>query len=245
MANYMAVAIIGCGVVGSAVVNELLITKSYEKGEIKIFIVTNSRRMVVDFSPHSWKEDLHSEKGIDLNYDTIQQILKEKSDKCSTIIDCTSSEAVSDMYEKWIECGINVVTSNKKAFSGSPERFAKLVKAQKRSSSAILFESTVWYISDYSLVYLSTARGTPFHLTHPLSAGLPVICTINSIIESGDTILKMEGILSGTLSYIFNSMSLSETETFSRVVRRAKSLGYTEPDPRDDLSGVDFARKVK
>jgi len=136
----------------------------------------------------------------------------------SVFVDCTASEATVKFYPAVLAAGIPIVTPNKKANSG---KFA-----------------------DYSqLKNLAATTGTRFLYETNVGAGLPIISTLNDLISSGDRIIKIEAVLSGTLSYIFNVFSATE-KTFSAIVKEAKSRGYTEPDPRDDLSGLDVARKL-
>jgi bifunctional aspartokinase / homoserine dehydrogenase 1 len=133
------------------------------------------------------------------------------------IIDCSSSSDVAARYPAWLAAGIHVVTPNKKANSSDLELYAQLHEARRQGNAHYLYEATV-------------------------GAGLPVIQTLRDLRDTGDQIRRIEGILSGTLAYLFNVWDGSEP--FSSVVRAAKAKGYTEPDPRDDLSGLDFARKL-
>lgn len=133
------------------------------------------------------------------------------------IIDCSSSAEVAARYPAWLASGIHIVTPNKKANSADLEFYARLHDARRQGSAHYLYEATV-------------------------GAGLPIIQTLRDLRETGDEIRRIEGMLSGTLAYLFNVWDGSEP--FSAVVRAAKAKGYTEPDPRDDLSGMDFARKV-
>jgi aspartokinase/homoserine dehydrogenase 1 len=135
----------------------------------------------------------------------------------AVIIDCSASAAVAARYPAWLGAGIHVVTPNKKANSADLEFFAQLHAARRDGGAHYLYEATV-------------------------GAGLPVIQTLRDLRETGDDIIRIEGILSGTLAYLFNVWDGSEP--FSSIVRAAKAKGYTEPDPRDDLSGTDFARKL-
>ncbi|MEW6430997.1 MAG: bifunctional aspartate kinase/homoserine dehydrogenase I [Myxococcota bacterium] len=132
----------------------------------------------------------------------------------AVIIDCSADDAVAERYAGWLERGIHVITPNKHAGAGPWARYSA-IKAQTRAR--FLYESTV-------------------------GAGLPIITTLRDLIDTGDDVLSVEGIFSGTLAYLFNRFD--GTERFSALVRQAKSLGYTEPDPRDDLSGRDVARKL-
>ena len=133
------------------------------------------------------------------------------------IIDCSSSAEVAARYPAWLASGIHIVTPNKKANSADLEFYARLHEARRQGGAHYLYEATV-------------------------GAGLPVIQTLRDLRDTGDDIRRIEGMLSGTLAYLFNVWDGSEP--FSSIVRTAKAKGYTEPDPRDDLSGMDFARKL-
>jgi bifunctional aspartokinase / homoserine dehydrogenase 1 len=133
------------------------------------------------------------------------------------IIDCSSSDEVAARYPGWLAGGIHIVTPNKKANSADLEFYGRLHEARRHGNAHYLYEATV-------------------------GAGLPVIQTLRDLRDTGDEIRRVEGMLSGTLAYLFNVWDGSEP--FSSVVRTAKAKGYTEPDPRDDLSGMDFARKL-
>jgi aspartokinase/homoserine dehydrogenase 1 len=133
------------------------------------------------------------------------------------IVDCSASAAVAAHYGDWLAAGIHVVTPNKKANSAEYAYYQRLKLAGRDAGAHYLYEATV-------------------------GAGLPVISTLRDLRETGDEIRRIEGMFSGTLAYLFNTWDGSEP--FSAVVRRARSLGYTEPDPRDDLSGTDVARKL-
>lgn len=135
----------------------------------------------------------------------------------SIFIDCTSSEEVAEQYENILAASIAIVTPNKKANSGKLERYKKLKDVANKATVKFFYETNV-------------------------GAGLPIIGTLNDLISSGDKVQKIEAILSGTLSYIFNTFN--KDVKFSSVVKEAKAKGYTEPDPRDDLSGSDVARKL-
>src|SRR5689334_6005857 len=135
----------------------------------------------------------------------------------TVIIDCTADESVAKHYADWLKAGIHVVTPNKKANSGPLAYYESLKAARKAGGSSYLYEATV-------------------------GAGLPVISTLRDLRETGDKISSVEGIFSGTLAYLFNVYD--GKKPFSDIVKDAKAKGYTEPDPRDDLSGTDFVRKV-
>ena len=135
----------------------------------------------------------------------------------SIFVDCTSSEEVTHFYEDILSANISIVTPNKKANSGTLESYKKLKAAAFKRGVKFLYETNV-------------------------GAGLPVINTLNDLLLSGDKVISIEAVLSGTLNFIFSSYS--EGKKFSDVVKEAKAKGYTEPDPRDDLSGLDVARKI-
>jgi aspartokinase/homoserine dehydrogenase 1 len=133
------------------------------------------------------------------------------------IIDCSASADIAKCYPEWLAAGIHIVTPNKRANSLDMALYDHLLESRRKGGAHYLYEATV-------------------------GAGLPVIQTLRDLRETGDEIRRIEGILSGTLAYLFNVWDGSTP--FSTVVRDAKAKGYTEPDPRDDLSGVDFARKI-
>ncbi|CAE7830021.1 AKHSDH1 [Symbiodinium sp. CCMP2592] len=133
------------------------------------------------------------------------------------ILDCTPSEEPADLYQSWLAAGINVITANKKAGSGSLKRYKAIREAARLGQSHFLYEATV-------------------------GAGLPVLATLQDMVRSGDDVHVVEGVFSGTLSFIFNHIELGAT--FSEAVWEAARLGFLEPDPRDDLSGGDVQRKV-
>jgi bifunctional aspartokinase / homoserine dehydrogenase 1 len=135
----------------------------------------------------------------------------------SIFVDCTSSEDVVNYYERILSANISIVTPNKKANSGSLERYKKLKSTTAKRGVKFLYETNV-------------------------GAGLPVINTLNDLLISGDKALRIEAVLSGTLNFIFSSFV--EGKQFSEVVKEAKEKGFTEPDPRDDLNGMDVARKA-
>ena len=135
----------------------------------------------------------------------------------SVFVDCTASKEVSDLYQTFLEHNIHVIAANKLAASGSYDDYIKLKQTALR-------------------------RGVKFRFETNVGAGLPIIGTINDLKNSGDQILKIEAVLSGTLNYIFNT--ISEDIPFSETVRKAKEEGYSEPDPRIDLSGKDVIRKL-
>ena len=135
----------------------------------------------------------------------------------SVFVDCTASKEVAEIYQPLLEHNISVIAANKIAASSSYEKYARLKET-------------------------ALARGVFFRYETNVGAGLPIIGTINDLRNSGDVILKIEAVLSGTLNFIFNE--ISPDVTLSEAVRRAKEQGYSEPDPRIDLSGKDVIRKL-
>lgn len=176
------------------------------------------------------KKALFNRDGIDLaNYRELLADAPESNDKklrdaiiemnCfnSVFVDCTASKDVAEIYQPLLEHNISVIAANKIAASSSYEKYARLKET-------------------------ALARGVFFRYETNVGAGLPIIGTINDLRNSGDVILKIEAVLSGTLNFIFNE--LSADVTMSEAVRRAKEQGYSEPDPRIDLSGKDVIRKL-
>lgn len=135
----------------------------------------------------------------------------------AVIIDCSGSAEVAEHYAAWLAAGIHVVTPNKQAGSGPLPRYRQIRAAAAASGARFRYEATV-------------------------GAGLPVITTLRDLVDTGDEVLAIEGIFSGTLAWLFNRFDGSQP--FSALVEQARAMGYTEPDPRDDLSGVDVARKL-
>jgi aspartokinase/homoserine dehydrogenase 1 len=133
------------------------------------------------------------------------------------IVDCSASSQVADRYPEWLARGIHVITPNKHAGAGPVARWRAIRDASASSGARFRYEATV-------------------------GAGLPIITTLRDLIDTGDEVLAVEGILSGTLAWLFNRYD--GTQSFSSLVEEARQAGYTEPDPRDDLSGTDVARKL-
>jgi bifunctional aspartokinase / homoserine dehydrogenase 1 len=215
--------LVGTGLIGTTLLK--MIGAQFEKLarenalEVNIEAVANSKKM------------LFSEEG--LNISTAVEDMKSKGEAMSMkgfvekmlllnkpnsiFVDCTSSEEVTEYYEDILASNISIVTPNKKANSGSQEKYEKLRQTAFQRGAKFLFETNV-------------------------GAGLPVINTLNDLLWSGDKVISIEGVLSGTLNYIFSTYA--KGMKFSDVVKEAKAKGYTEPDPRDDLSGKDVARKI-
>ncbi|MDE6770018.1 MAG: bifunctional aspartate kinase/homoserine dehydrogenase I, partial [Muribaculaceae bacterium] len=163
-----------------------------------------------------FREELE-ENGIPTTPEIIKDEILKMNIFNSVFVDCTASAEIAALYEDLLDHNVNVVAANKIAASSDYPSYMRLKKTARNKDVKYLFETNV-------------------------GAGLPIINTINSLINSGDTIIKIEAVVSGTLNYIFNV--LAEDVPLSRAIEMAKEAGYTEPDPRIDLSGKDVVRKL-
>ncbi len=214
--------ITGVGNVGEKLIEQIQQQQQYLLDNLKINLqvigLSNSRKMVFDedgISLNSWKEKL--DKG---NIATLEGFLstsKSLNLRNSIFVDITANEKVADIYSQYLRHNIAVVACNKIACSADFDSYNELKKLSLKYNTPFLFETNV-------------------------GAGLPVIDTLNNLIASGDEVLKIQAVLSGSLNFIFNNFT-SETN-FHDIVKQAQQEGYTEPDPRIDLSGVDVARKI-
>jgi aspartokinase/homoserine dehydrogenase 1 len=220
--NTLSIGLIGPGTVGRVLLAQIA-TQLERLRELNLDLrvrgIASSKRMLleetsVDLS--RWAERM-AEAGEPLNLEKFINHVQADYVPHSVVIDCTASAKVADQYRDWLARGIHIVTPNKKANSGTLPYYRSLQHAKRDAGTHYLYEATV-------------------------GAGLPVIHTLRDLRGTGDEITQIEGILSGTLAYLFNVFDGSES--FSSIVRTAKAKGYTEPDPRDDLSGVDVARKL-
>jgi aspartokinase/homoserine dehydrogenase 1 len=220
----LTIGLIGPGLVGSELLDQInshLFKNAADLGvSIYLKAIVKSKLMLLDKTSidlERWSEILQDE-AIDIDLDIFESHLIEHSNNSSIlIIDCTSNDTIAKKYAQWLSLGINVITPNKKGLSGDLNYYKSLKDTSEKNNSFCFYETTV-------------------------AAGLPVINTINSLVATGDKIHSIEGILSGTLAYLFNVFDGSKP--FSRIVVEAKESGYTEPDPRDDLGGMDVARKL-
>ena len=188
------------------------------KLKVNLVGILNSRKMLIDpegIDPATYLERL--EQGEPSDMDKLIEEIGSNNLRNSVFIDCTANDQVGLVYERLFEKYVSVVTANKIAASSSYDYYSHLKNTAIRNGVKFSFETNV-------------------------AAGLPVISTINDLIKSGDRILKLEAVVSGTLNYIFNTMS-SEI-SFSKAIRMAMEEGYSEPDPRLDLSGTDVKRKL-
>ncbi len=214
---------IGIGVIGGTLLDQLKSQVNKLKKNLQINLkvnaISNTKKMVIDengIEISKWEEKLASSKS-KANIDQYIKEMIEMNLPNSIFIDSTASATIPDYYSSILENNIAVVTPNKVATSSSYRNYQKLKAISKKHKAPFLYETNV-------------------------GAGLPVIKTIEDLVSSGDQIIKLEAVLSGSISYIFNTFS--PEKKFSEVVLEAKKLGYTEPDPRDDLSGLDVKRKI-
>ncbi|KAI4329115.1 hypothetical protein L6164_021415 [Bauhinia variegata] len=220
----IAMGIIGPGLIGSTLLEQLrdqaAVLKEEFNIDLRVMGIIGSKSMLlndVGIDLSGWKE-LREEKAEVANLEKFVQHVHENHFIPNTVlVDCTADSIIAGHYYDWLRKGIHVITPNKKANSGPLNQYLRLRALQRQSYTHYFYEATV-------------------------GAGLPIISTLRGLLETGDRILQIEGIFSGTLSYIFNNFK--DGRTFSEVVAEAKEAGYTEPDPRDDLSGTDVARKV-
>ena len=215
--------LVGCGNVGVELLRQIAQQQAALMARdirLKVFGIANSRQLLLNT------------KGIDLNADwnadlakvdeafSVARIHKFANDNSlvnPVIIDCTSSDVIADLYVEMMNSGCHVVTPNKKANTSSMSQYRMLQRTMQQTNRQYLYETTV-------------------------GAGLPVIDNLQKLVAAGDELESFEGILSGSLSYVFGK--LDEGMSLSEATLIAKKNGFTEPDPRDDLSGMDVARKL-
>ena len=218
----MSIGLIGPGIVGSAFLDQLASQaarfREMSNLDLRVRGIMTSRRMLLADPVcrlETWRESLAAADAADMT--KFEDHIHADHLPHAVIVDCSASFEVAKNYPRWLAAGIHVVTPNKKANSADLAFYGGLKQALRDGGSHYLYEATV-------------------------GAGLPIIQTLRDLRETGDEIRRIEGMLSGTLSYLFSAWDGSVP--FSTVVREAKASGYTEPDPRDDLSGMDVARKL-
>ncbi len=213
----------GTGLIGSTLLRQLkenlAFLRKQRRVDIKLIGLANVNRMYFDekgISLERWATQLEETGEPTVIAHFVDRMLALNLPN-SIFLDCTASDEPAGHYVRILQSNVSVVTPNKRANSGS--------------------------YADYERLHTATVdRGSHFYYETNVGAGLPIINTMNDLIASGDKIIKIEAVLSGTLSYVFNSFDGSKP--FSQVIAEAQSLGYTEPDPRIDLSGLDVARKI-
>ncbi len=216
----LSIGVVGAGLIGKVLLEQIAAQRDElrrrHRLDLRVRAACDSKRMVLaadDADPASLAASLADGPPLDL--EALAAHVCAEHLPHAVIIDCTASDAVADQYAPWLSRGIHVVTPNKRAGAGPLDRWRAIGAARRRA------------------LYLGEAT---------VGAGLPVIKTLQDLMHTGDTVRSVDGVLSGTLSFIFNT--LEPGAPFSAAVREARRLGYTEPDPREDLSGTDFARKL-
>lgn len=220
----VAIGIVGPGLIGSTLIKQLSAqARALQNNlliDLHIVAIISSRAMYLynqkGCDMETWQTDM-AMGGEPPSLDAFTDFFKGFSNCHKIIIDCTATSLVPSYYARWLSTGIHVVTPNKKLSSGPLDEWTKVRSASRDHGTHFMYEGTV-------------------------GAGLPVISTLNNLLDTGDELIHIEGILSGTLSFIFNSFGAGKT--FSQVVADAKAKGFTEPDPREDLAGTDVARKM-
>jgi len=216
----LAVGLIGPGRVGSALLDQLRAAQprlARAGLELKLCGVAASRRMWLDADdPELNGRHDSAQTWRPSNLDEFAAHVRGNDGRHALLIDCSASDMVASRYADWLASGMHVVTPNKLAGSGSLQRLQAIRAA--------------------------CASGTRFRYEATVCAGLPVVQTLRDLLDTGDELLAVEGMFSGTLAWLCHRHDGSRP--FSALVREAHALGYTEPDPRDDLSGMDVARKL-
>lgn len=217
------VFVVGVGTVGGSLLNQIKKQQSklMEQNSLRLNVVgvASSKKMLFTrdgINLDTYKQDLLT-NGVDASPEAIRNEILKMNIFNSVFVDCTANMQISNLYQTLLENNISVVAVNKIAASSTYQEYIKLKETARRRGVKFLFETNV-------------------------GAGLPIINTINNLIYSGDHIQKMQAVLSGTLNFIFNTIS---TEIpLSKAILMAKDAGYAEPDPRIDLSGKDVIRKL-
>ncbi|GJM31743.1 MAG: bifunctional aspartate kinase/homoserine dehydrogenase I [Saprospiraceae bacterium] len=215
--------IVGVGLIGSTLIEQIRkqseFLKSQRSLEIKVVGLSNTKKMLFDengIELDHWRNAL-TESAVTANIPTFIEKMKNLNLNNTIFIDNTADEKIASYYESILDSSISVSTPNKIATSSAFLQYQRLKNIARKRGVQFMYETNV-------------------------GAGLPVISTLNDLINSGDQIIKIEGVLSGSLSFIFNSFE--EGVLFSEIVKQAKKRGFTEPDPRVDLQGIDVRRKL-
>ena len=222
-AKTISVGIIGAGVVGGTLLDQLASQRQRLHDrfnlDLRVRAIARSSRMLLgarEIDLDGWRDALAASV-MPVDFEALERHVHADHLPHAVIVDCTADDSVAARYADWLERGIHIVTPNKKAFSGTQEYYSRLHASAAKGGTQFLYEATV-------------------------GAALPIIKTVRDLVDTGDRIHSVKGILSGTLAYLFNVYDGSKP--FSAIVADARSNGFTEPDPRDDLSGMDVARKL-
>jgi len=223
----VSVSVVGVGLVGSEFVRQLQALPSPHPFRLISLSSSKTTLFNADGIPPStdWRALLRA-SSTTTKQDHVADLQRQlptlvRADNAVVFVDNTASASVAETYPALLRAGVHVITPNKKAFSGSQNLYDQIVAASREGGAKFLHEATV-------------------------GAGLPVLSTLKDLVGTGDKVTRIEGVLSGTLSYIFNEFSTGSADgpSFSTVVRTARDKGYTEPHPADDLNGADVARKL-
>lgn len=219
----VSVGLVGPGNVGATLLDQMAVQAAHLHQNFNLDfrvrgIATSSRMYLAErmIELGNWRETLNSDSE-PLDWNRFVAHVNADHLPHAVMVDCTASDEVAARYVDWFAQGIHVVTPNKKAQSGTLEYYDQIQAARREHNVHFLYEPSV-------------------------GAALPIVQTLRDLTETGDEVVSIEGILSGTLAYLFNVFD--GTRSFSAIVREAHENGYTEPDPRDDLSGIDVARKL-
>jgi aspartokinase/homoserine dehydrogenase 1 len=218
----LALIVIGVGNIGSALLNQLRDQHQYllnKKISLSVCVIANSKKMLLN--PHGiklthWQSELENSAE---PFEIVRFLKMISQIECTNVavLDCTASDEIVSAYSLFIQEGIHIITPNKRANVLPFDEYQLLMEQFKQYRCQFLCRTNV-------------------------GAGLPILTILQDLLDCGDTIIKIEGIFSGTLSYLFNHYNGSES--FSHVLHETQTLGMTEPDPREDLSGIDVARKL-
>ena len=219
----ISIGLIGPGSVGATLLRQIqgrarLLAEKFNL-ELRVRAIARSSTMLLSdrsIDLDQWPEEL-AESAVPIDFEKFEECVNPDHLPHAVIIDCTANADVAARYGGWLERGIHVITPNKRACSGPLDEYEKLQRLSATGIAHFFYETTV-------------------------GAALPVISTLRDLVDTGDEVRSVQGIFSGTLAYLFNVYD--GTVPFSEIVRLAKENGYTEPDPRDDLSGMDVARKL-
>ncbi len=223
VAKKINIAVFGKGLVGGTLINQILENSptilERRKIQLNVFAISNSKKVLLSANGANsdWEDELDNSV-LDNNINTIIDFAEQHHLENLIAVDNTSSEDFVKKYIPLVEAGFDLVSSNKLGNTTSYSFYKELRKALEKNNKTYLYETNV-------------------------GAGLPLIDTIKLLHDSGENITRIRGVFSGTLSYIFNRFS-SENISFSSVLQEAITKGYTEPEPREDLSGNDVARKL-
>ncbi|RYZ65965.1 MAG: ACT domain-containing protein, partial [Proteobacteria bacterium] len=223
----IGVGLIGAGLIGQEFLKQLQAELAQLRSsfgiDVRVRGIMNSKRMLLDGKDErgvpeiDWLSFAHHENSKSADPNFFINHLNSSHLPHRVIIDATAGDSFIHSYPEWLKSGFHVITPNKKANTQSLDFYNSIRTAEKAGKKRFLYSTNV-------------------------GAGLPILQTLRELCQTGDRMIRIEGVLSGTLSYIFNTFD--GKIPFSEIVKEARKLGFTEPDPRDDLSGTDVARKL-